>query len=63
MRPLTHAICRTCFATHLPGRVAPVLDKPREDTCCLCGGYAGRIYLRESTAIPPLPWTCKGQHT
>jgi hypothetical protein len=62
MRPLTHALCELCFAAHLPGRVVPRLDVPREDVCCLCGGQAGVIYVREGSAIPALPWACGGEH-
>ena len=62
MRLLTHAICGPCFDSRLPGRVAPRLDVPREDDCCLCGGQAGVIYVRESSALPALPWLCDGEH-
>lgn len=62
VRAQTHALCAGCFAERFPGRVVPALDKPREDVCCLCREPAGAIYVRDSSAIPDLPWVCDGEH-
>jgi hypothetical protein len=60
-RPRT-AICSSCFATRLPGRVPGVLDRLQDAACCVCGRPAGAIYVRENSTLRSMPWKCGGQH-